>query len=122
LDKNARFTGKRLLVVENGYFLDDETAALLKQLGVVVTRATCRDVDDMTDMRQFDGGVVDLAIEGDLIFNLMERLESLHLPFVFAITERVARKAGHPSPYRLCADREELMAILEGLFEDSRPH
>jgi hypothetical protein len=119
LDKNARYAGKRLLVIEDGYFLDDETAALLRDIGVVVTRTTYRDLDDLAD-QDFDGGVIDLAIESDHAFNLLEQLESRGIPHVFAVNEKAGQTTSRFSPYCLCADSDELMIILDNLFHSSK--
>lgn len=83
---SAKFAGKRILVVEDEYFLADETRRKLLKLGAVVVGPTGR-VDDallLIEAQAVDAAILDIHLDGDLVFPVAERLEEMGIPYVFA--------------------------------------
>jgi CheY-like chemotaxis protein len=83
---SARFSGKRILVVEDEYFLADETRRKLQKLGATVVGPTGR-VDNALELieeQHIDAAILDIHLDGDLVFPVAEKLETLGIPYVFA--------------------------------------
>lgn len=83
---SARFSGKRILVVEDEYFLADETRRKLQKLGAIVVGPTGR-VDQALQLigeQDVDAAILDIQLDGGLVFPVAEKLETLNIPYVFA--------------------------------------
>jgi CheY-like chemotaxis protein len=83
---SAKFSGKRILVVEDEYFLADETRRKLQKLGAIVVGPTGR-VDralELIEEEGVDAAILDIQLDGDLVFPVAEKLEELSIPYVFA--------------------------------------
>jgi hypothetical protein len=115
LTKLKGLAGKRLLVLEDGFFLDEETKRLLEAADAVVQSTSWIDADlVLSSQAEFDGAIVDVNLEADMAFSLTEKLGALGVPFIFALSSQ--ENGGKFGAYRLCADLDELNAIAEGLF------
>jgi hypothetical protein len=117
LDNSAQYAGKRLLIVEDSYFLDDGTFAALKRMKIAVIRTTAEGFGVMINAETFDGAIIDLAIDADNSLKIAETLEERDIPHVFATHEPPGLLNPRFKPYRLCADAEELMVIFGSLFD-----
>jgi CheY-like chemotaxis protein len=85
-DESSKFSGKRILVVEDEYFLADETRRQLQKLGAVVVGPTGH-VDEALLLiagEAVDAAILDVHLDGELVFPVAERLEELGIPYVFA--------------------------------------
>lgn len=75
-----------MLVVEDEYFLADEARRKLEQLGALVIGPTGR-VDGALDLikgGRVDAAILDINLDGEMVFPVAERLARLEIPFVFA--------------------------------------
>ncbi|TWB48443.1 response regulator receiver domain-containing protein [Rhizobium sp. ERR 922] len=80
------FAGKRVLIVEDEYLLADETRRQLKKLGATVIGPTGR-VDvalELIDDEKIDVAILDIYLDGELVFPVAERLQELNIAFIFA--------------------------------------
>lgn len=80
------FAGRRILIVEDEYLLADETRYQLEQLGAIVAGPTGQiDVAlQLIDDEQVDAAILDIHLDGELVFPVAERLLTLNIEFVFA--------------------------------------
>lgn len=102
-------------MLEDGFFLDEETKRLLTTADAIVQVTNWIDADlVLSGEVNFDGAILDINLDPDVAFSLTEKLEALGIPFLFALSSQ--DKARRFGVYRLCADIDELAAIREGLF------
>lgn len=114
--------GKRLAIIEDGYFLDDETERCLIGLGAVVSRfSVYQALAEMKSGFPYDGAIVDLTLDAPVLLEVSERLEELDIPHLFAIAEPPP-PAMRGSAFHLCTDDVEISRIYNGLFGDHRLH
>lgn len=79
-------TGRRILVVEDEYFLADDIGKALRALGAEVAGPVGHIEDAITLLNDggiFDGAVLDVNIRAEPIFPIARALKSRHVPFVF---------------------------------------
>ena len=75
-----------MLVVEDEYFLADEARRKLEELGALVVGPT-GSVDtalDLIESDELDAAILDINLDGEMVFAVAERLEQLNIPYVFA--------------------------------------
>lgn len=80
-------TGRRLLVVEDEYFLAEDIVRGLEDRGaqVVGPVGTIDDALDLIDETQhLDGAVLDLNLRGEMAYPVADALAERGVPFVFA--------------------------------------
>ncbi|MBR0960694.1 response regulator [Bradyrhizobium japonicum] len=79
-------TGRRILVVEDEYFLADDIGHALRMLGAEIA-GPVGDIADATAMLRgagaLDGAVLDVNIRTELIFPIARELRARDVPFVF---------------------------------------
>jgi CheY-like chemotaxis protein len=83
---SAKFSGRRILIVEDEYFLADETRRQLQNLGAAVIGPTGR-VDEALALiahETIDAAILDVQFAGEYVFPVAEKLEELKIPYVFA--------------------------------------
>lgn len=115
---SLKFSGKRILVVEDEFLLADETRKKLTKLGATVVGPTPR-VDEaliLIEDEQIDAAILDVFLSDSLVFPVAERLEILGIPFVFATAYDASVIPGRFSGYVLCEKPVELEKIAQGLF------
>lgn len=118
----AGLKGKRLAIIEDGYFLDDETERFLIKLGAVVYRFSVHEaLAEIKSGFPYDGAIVDLAFDAPVLLEVSERLEELDIPHIFAMAEPPP-PAMQGSAFHLCADDVEIARICNGLFGDHHLH
>jgi CheY-like chemotaxis protein len=84
--QRATLTGRRVLVVEDEYFLADDIGKALRALGAEIAGPVGH-IEDAIEMLH-DGGVLDAAvldvnIRAAMIFPVARELMARHVPFVF---------------------------------------
>ena len=82
----SALAGRRLLVVEDEYFLAAELVEALSADGAKVI-GPAASVDDALDLlddtAQLDGAVLDLNLQGEMAFPVADALMERDIPFVF---------------------------------------
>jgi hypothetical protein len=110
-------TGKRLLILEDGFFLDDATRRIFEAADVHFEAVNGTDgIAYLRNHTTFDGAIIDMDVEADTAFLVAERLEALGIPFLFAVSDQEPAANSRYKAFRLCSDMEELKAIKDGLF------
>ena len=110
--------GKRILIVEDEYFVADETRQALQAAGaLVVGPAPSVEVGmAILDEEEIDAAILDIRLEGETVFPIADRLYTQGIPFVFAtayIDADVPEKFGG---YHLCEKPTALSEIAAALF------
>ncbi len=116
---------RKILIVEDEYFVADETRQLLQSNGaVVVGPAPSVEVGLLLiDSEKIDGAILDIRLQGETVFAIAERLQSLGIPFVFATAYLESNVPEQYGGYLLCEKPTELGAIAAALFSsDQRDH
>jgi DNA-binding response OmpR family regulator len=77
--------GKRVLVVEDDYFLADDVTRWLGEAGVVVAGpfGSCREVHQAMAHGRLDAAVLDIGLQGQSVYGLARDLAARGVPFVF---------------------------------------
>ncbi|ASW09662.1 response regulator [Rhizobium sp. 11515TR] len=83
------FSGKRLLIVEDDYFLTEATSRKLRSLGAILIgpMADVPHALDLIEGNQVDAAIIDMRLDSDLAYAMAEALEEAGLPYVFAIAD-----------------------------------
>lgn len=80
-------SGRRILVVEDEYFLADDMAEALRALGAAVV-GPVSEVEQalrlISEDRDISGAVLDINLHGELIYPMARELRRREIPFVFA--------------------------------------
>jgi len=115
------FNGKRILVVEDEYFLADETRRQLVRLNstVVGPTATVEEALSLIEAQKIDGAILDIHLGDELVFPVAEKLDGLDIPFVFATGYDASVVPDRFSGFLLCEKPTELGKIARALFADT---
>ncbi len=96
----ARSPGRRVLVVEDDYFVADSLALALKAHGIDVLGPVAN-VDEALELiardERIDGAILDVNLKGELVFSVGDVLRTRGVPYVFTTgydASSVARHAG----------------------------
>jgi len=85
--EGASLSGRRILVVEDEYFLADDIGRELRACGADVAGPVA-DLDDalriLNDGSMVDGAVLDVNVGNAMVFPIARELRTRHVPFVFA--------------------------------------
>ena len=112
--------GKRILVVEDEYFLADETRRKLEVLAaeVIGPVASVEDAIALIEAEIVDGAILDVYLGDEFVFPVADKLEALDIPFVFATGyDQSVLPDGFPG-FLLCEKPTELSNIARALFGD----
>lgn len=114
--------GKRLLIVEDECFLAEEAHQKLRKLGATVI-GPIGDIEhaaDLIETDEADAVILDIYLDPKLAFPLVERLESLKLPYVFAIRQDPSVTTAGFTGFVLCEESSEIEHIAKALFGRSK--
>ncbi|MBR0776555.1 response regulator [Bradyrhizobium diazoefficiens] len=82
----AALSGRRILVVEDEYFLADDISRALRSHGAEVA-GPVGEIDDVFHMltggKNLDGAVLDVNVRSEMVFPIAQLLRARHVPFVF---------------------------------------
>jgi CheY-like chemotaxis protein len=83
---SAALTGKQILVVEDEYLLAQDIAAALRRRGAAVLGpvATIQAAADLIARQRIDAAVLDVNLQGDLVYPVADALTERNVPYVFA--------------------------------------
>ena len=79
--------GRRILVVEDEFFIVQEMVAVLEAVGVIVVgpAASLEAAMTLANVEQeLDGAILDVHVRGELIFPVAAVLKDRAVPFIFA--------------------------------------
>ncbi|WP_037082608.1 response regulator [Neorhizobium vignae] len=121
------FHGKHILIVEDEYFLADETRRKLELVGAVVVgpTATVDGAMELVNTSRIDAAILDAHLGDDFVFPVADELEKRDIPFVFATGYDPAFIPTAYTGFALCEKPTELDKIAAALFtsyQDSRLH
>lgn len=112
--------GKRILVVEDEYFLADETRRKLEVLAaeVIGPVASVEDAIALIEAEIVDGAILDVYLGDEFVFPVTDKLEALDIPFVFATGYDQSVLPDRFPGFLLCEKPTELSNIARALFGD----
>lgn len=81
----AALAGRRVMVVEDEYFLADDIRRKLDDLGVRIVGpvADIRDATRLLQKEKVDAAVLDVNVASEMVFPLARALRSRNVPFLF---------------------------------------
>jgi CheY-like chemotaxis protein len=86
LRDRALLMGRRILVVEDEYFLADDIERAFRSLGAEIAGPVA-ELDDalriLNDGGTLDGAVLDVNIRSEMVLPVARELKARHVPFVF---------------------------------------
>ena len=114
----SAYKHKRILVVEDEYFLADEVRQKLEGLGAVVVGpvATVTDAMELIEGSEIDAAILDVHLGDEFVFPVADRLDELDIPFVFATGYDPAYIPMAYSGFALCEKPTELANIARALW------
>ena len=82
----GHFKDRRVLVVEDEYFLADETRRTLENLGALVVGPVTHVEDALRLLAsgEIDAAILDVHLDGEFVFPVAEKLEQNGIPYIFA--------------------------------------
>lgn len=112
------FEGKHVLIVEDEYFLADETRRKLEKLGAVVVGPTgnVQDALELIKTSPVDAAILDVHLGDEFVFPVAEELESRDIAFVFATSYDPSIIPVKFTGFALCEKPTELGKIAAALF------
>lgn len=116
------FAGKHILIVEDEYFLADETRQKLEQLGATVVgpAANVQDALELLATSEINGAILDVHLGDEFVFPVAEKLDEANIPFVFATGYDASVIPAKFSGFTLCEKPTELGKIASALFSADR--
>ncbi|WP_117192045.1 response regulator [Rhizobium terrae] len=115
------FAGKRILVVEDEYFIADEVRQKLDHLQAVVV-GPASSVEEglvLIEQEKIDAAILDVHLGDEFVFPVAEKLDQLDIPFVFATGYDPAFISEEFSGFAFCEKPTELEKIAKALFASS---
>jgi CheY-like chemotaxis protein len=114
----ALFAGKRVLIVEDEYFLADEARQKLEDAGAIVVGpvGAVKAALNLLDTAQVDAAILDIHLGDELVFPVADELERRAIPFVFATGYDPSIIPAKFTGFTLCEKPTELGNIAEALF------
>lgn len=113
------YAGKRILVVEDEYFLADEVRRRLVALGATVVgpAASVEEAFELFDTSDIDAAILDIHLGDEFVFPVAERLDAMGVPFVFATNHDASILPGRFKGFSLCEKPTELGRIAQALWK-----
>jgi len=112
------FVGRHILIVEDEYFLADETRRNLQAAGALVV-GPAGDVLtalSLIDTSRVDAAILDVHLGDEFVFPVAEELETRGIPFVFATGYDPSVIPVKFTGFALCEKPTELGKIALALF------
>lgn len=111
-------SGKRILIVEDEYFLADDVRRALEKQGAIVVGPVSGVIEGLELVRagRIDAAILDVDLDGVLVYPIADLLDEQGIPFVFATALDRSQIPGRFKGYVLCPKPTELQEIAEALF------
>ncbi|WP_152047015.1 response regulator [Aureimonas psammosilenae] len=111
--------GRRILIVEDDYYIIEEMVGDFEALGAVVVGPAAR-ADDALDIIEkegpLDGAVLDINLQGEMVYPVADALKRRGVPFVFATGYDHGSVAPDYQDVIVCEKPVRPIAICEALF------
>lgn len=123
MDKHLqKFKGKRILVLEDGTLLDEQSRRALERLGATIAgrTASAEKALLLLEEHKVDAAILDVFLDDALVFPVVKMLEEMEIPYVFATSYVASIVPDKFSGYILSAEAEELAKVSRGLFSGQR--
>lgn len=113
--------GKRILIVEDEFFIADETKLALERAGAtVIGPAPSVEIGlALIDEYVVEGAILDIRLDGHTVFPIAERLQDTGIPFVFATAYLGGDAPASFGGYFLAGKPNALDEIARALFDPS---
>ena len=111
--------GRRLLVAEDDFFIVEDLLRGLEQAGaeVIGPVANLQSALDLLDKTpNLDGAVLDINLQGNLVFPLADALRQRNIPFVFLTGYERQIIPSRFSNAKHCQKPVELQPLIKALF------
>ena len=85
-DRTSKLRGRRILVVEDEYFLADELRRSFEGAGAIIlgpVPTTAQAQRLLETSAGLDAAVLDVNLRGELVYPLVDQLLEAHIPMVF---------------------------------------
>jgi CheY-like chemotaxis protein len=112
------FLDKRLLIVEDEHFLAEEARRKLRELGAILI-GPIGDIGhalELIEGKEVDAAILDVHLDAPLVFPVVETLERLKLPYVFAVSHGPPSVPAGFTGFILCEKAAEIEHIAKALF------
>lgn len=125
-DQLHRLAERRILVVEDNFFIADDVRLALEKAGaeVVGPASTIRDAIDHIGAVRVDAAVLDVNLEGEMSYPVAQSLSALEIPFIFASGYddwAVVSEWRHIPRLQKPYDLRDLVAALDTLLAPQGP-
>ncbi|MEO1987203.1 MAG: response regulator [Martelella sp.] len=117
-DRLRPFSGKHILVVEDEFLLAERLRRGLVESGarVVGPVGNVEGARALIAEAHIDAAILDISLNGEMVFAIAERLEREAIPFVFASAHNVSDLPLRYRKYPLCSKPVEIHQIASALF------
>ena len=118
-DVLASLKGRRLLVVEDDFFIVEELLRQFEQAGLEIVGPEGNLGKAMVllgSTQHLDGAVLDINLQGEMVFPLADALMSRSIPFVFLTGYEPAMIPPRLRHIKLCDKRVDLPELMSALF------
>lgn len=111
------FSDKRVLIVEDEDFLADETRRKFRELGAILIGpiSDIRNALELIEAENVDAAILDLHLGAESVLPVVETLEKLKLPYLFAIGRLSVVPVGFTG-FTFCEKAIEIEYIARALF------
>ena len=116
---SPRLAGRRVLVVEDEYLLATDLACALREDGADVlgpVASVHAALDLLDDAPRLDGAVVDLHLQGEMAYPLVDALRARCVPLVLATGYDASVIASRYADVPRCEKPAQATAIARALF------
>ncbi len=117
----ASFKGRRLLVVEDDYFIVEGLLRGLEQAGMEVIGPVPNLGQAMVllgSTQHLDGAILDVSLQGEMVFPLADALNSRNIPFVFLTGYEPAMVPARFKDIKHCDKSVNLDTLITSLFHE----
>jgi len=111
------FMGIRLLLLEDGFLLSDQTETRLTQLGTTLVGPVHDEQNALAALQTsvVHAAVLDVALDTTVILPVITALEQRRIPFLFAVAGSPGTQADYPG-FNLSPRDADLQLIASTLF------
>lgn len=117
IELSSEFQGKRILVVEDEYFIADDLALELEGHGAVVVGPvpSLNAALELIETRQVDAAILDIELDAETAYPVADALDRREIPFVF-VSGTDPNKVPEPYCKYMLGHSATMQAIGQGLF------